>query len=125
MHRDGEICGLIGQDLVDHFNVALGHPIDVNAACGVGSPLFDRAEFTPARVVKLQIAAAAFIKRKHGVRPRLCKIVKKRIGMLSIKRDGLIGLTAHRTDEVQHRGRRDRVFDGCVAGNRLQTVIGF
>ena len=45
--------------------------------------------------------------------------------MLSIKRDGLIGLTAHRTDEVEHRGRRDRVLDGGVAGNCLQTVIGF
>ena len=123
MHRDGEICGLIGQDLVDHFNVALGNPIDVNAACGVGSALFDRAEFSPARVVKLQITAAAFIKREHSVRPRLCKIVKKRIGVLGIKRDRLIGLTAHRTDEVQHRGRRDRVLDGGVAGNRLQAVI--
>ena len=122
MHRDGEICGLIGQDLVDHFNVALGHPIDVNAACCVGPPLFDRAEFTPARVVKLQITAAFGVEREHGVLPGLGDIGKKFVVVALVKINGLIVFFAHAANQVQHRRRRNCELDGRIAGQSLQTI---
>ena len=124
VHRERQVGGLGGDDPVEDADVAAGHGVDVDAAGGVGGALFSGAEFAPARVVELQVAAAALVERQHGVGPGLCEVVEKKLLVVLVGGDRLIVRGAHAADEVQHRRRRDRVLHGGVARDFLQAVEG-
>ena len=69
VHRYRHVGGFGGENLIEARHIKPSHAVDVNAARCVGRAFFRRAEFAPARVVQLQVAAASGVEREHGVNP--------------------------------------------------------
>ena len=124
VHRDGKIRGLFVENLIDASHVQAPDAVHVDAAVGIGLTLFSRAKFPPARVVKLQIPAAALVESEHRVGPGLRNVVKQALFVVPVDIDRLIVGRTHAADQVQHRGRRNRVLHGRCAGDFLQAVKG-
>ena len=122
MRGDGHVGRLRLKNAVDHGHVVAGDLIDVDALLGVRGALGRIAELAPARVVELQVAAAVFVERAHGVAIRLHDVVEERL-LVDITLNRLVGgRAAHAGDEVQHGRRGDGQLGLGGAGDLFQLV---